>query len=103
MNPINATTGTSPFQLHLGRSPHTIPLLEQPAPNNEPEDQCARTLMTQLEHNIMEAQDNLLTTKVLQATQVNKHQSPELDLHVSNKVMLSAKHRHREYMQKGDN
>jgi hypothetical protein len=50
----------------------------------------------------MEAQDNLLAAKASQATQVNKHRSPALDLHVGDKVMLSTKHRRCEYMQKGD-
>lgn len=103
MNSINASTGTSPFQLHLGRSPRIIPPLARPTPNDEPEDQRARTLMTQLEHDVMEAQDNLLAAKASQATQVNKHRSPELDLRVGDKVMLSTKHRRRDYMQKNDN
>lgn len=103
MNSINASTGTSPFQLHLGHSPRIIPPLERPPPNDDPEEHRARSLITQLEHDVMEAQDNLLAAKASQATQVNKHRVPELSLRIGDKVMLSTKHRRREYMQKGDN
>lgn len=44
-----------------------------------------------------------LAAKASQATQVNKHRVPELSLRIGDKVMLSTKHRRREYMQKGDN
>jgi hypothetical protein len=51
---------------------------------------------------MMEAQDSLLAAKVSQAMQVNKHCAPKLLLNVGDKVMLSTKYRHCEYMQKGD-
>ncbi|KAG2737910.1 hypothetical protein P692DRAFT_201667950, partial [Suillus brevipes Sb2] len=101
MNSINASTNTSPFQLHLGRTPRTIPPLERAPSNDAPEDERARALITQLAHDVMEAQDNLLAAKASQATQVNKHRTPEMSLNVGDKVMLSTKNRRRDYMQKG--
>lgn len=103
MNTVNASTGMSPFQLHLGRNPRIIPpLTQQPAAEGVPEDKRARALISQLELDVMEAQDNLLAAKATQATQANKHRTPEHTLEVGDKVMLSTKHRRREYMQKGD-
>ncbi|KAG2741810.1 hypothetical protein P692DRAFT_201657763, partial [Suillus brevipes Sb2] len=102
MNTLNASTGTSPFQLHIGRSPRIIPPLERGIVDDDSESQRARVLLTQLQYDVMEAQDSLLAAKAAQATQVNKHRTPELTLNVGDKVMLSTKHRRRDYMQKGD-
>ncbi|KAG1849998.1 hypothetical protein F4604DRAFT_1519671, partial [Suillus subluteus] len=102
MNSINMSTGMSPFQLHLGCSPCIIPPLIHPTDNNTPEEERTHSLISQLEYDVMEAQDNLLVAKASQAIQVNKHQSLELLLMVGDKVMLLTKHCRREYMQKGD-
>lgn len=102
MNTLNASTNTSPFQLHIGRSPRIIPPLQRPSTDETTEDQRARLLLTQLQYDVMEAQDSLLAAKASQATQVNKHRSAELTLATGDKVMLSTRHRRREYMQKGD-
>ncbi|KIK47107.1 hypothetical protein CY34DRAFT_74626 [Suillus luteus UH-Slu-Lm8-n1] len=63
MNSINVSMGTSPFQLHLGRSPCVIPPIKQSKLDNEPEDKRTHTLMAQLQNNVMEAQDSLLAAK----------------------------------------
>jgi hypothetical protein len=99
MNTINASTGFSPFQLHIGHSPCTLPpLIPATAPPENIEEDRTRTLLSQLNNHIMEAQDNLLAVKAAQATNINKHHMPALTLNVGNCVMLATKHRRREYM-----
>ncbi|KAG2072460.1 hypothetical protein BDR04DRAFT_968447, partial [Suillus decipiens] len=103
MNTVNASTGFSPFQLHLGCSPWMLPpLVEDSHTTNEPKHQHTLRVIAQLQLNIIEAQDNLLLSKVAQATSVNKHWTPLLVLQVRDHVMLTTKHHHREYIQKGD-
>lgn len=103
MNTINGSTGFSPFQLHLGRSPRMLPSLLPTTPVlQEPEHQRAHALLSQLTHDVMEAQDNLLLAKAAQATSVNKTRAPTIALQTGDRVMLATKHRRREYIQKGD-
>lgn len=104
MNTINASTGFSPFQLHIGRSPRVLPPLVDNAntPTEEPDEERARKVLTDLQLNVLEAQDNLLMAKAAQATNTNKHRSAELVLAKGDRVMLATKHRRREYIQKGD-
>ncbi|KAG2346922.1 hypothetical protein BDR05DRAFT_851875, partial [Suillus weaverae] len=75
MSTVNASTGFSSFQLHLGRQPRMLPpLVDNAVPcANESEEERATKLLSQLEHDLLEAQDNLLAAKAAQATQVNKH------------------------------
>jgi len=73
MNTINKSTGFSPFQLCMGHSPCVIPPLvegdrEEPGPKAE----RALTLIKKLKQISMEAQDNLLCTKISQAAWANK-------------------------------
>ena len=50
MNSVNASTGYSPFNLHLGRSPRIIPPIDNTLPPNaSTEDISAHALMRQLE------------------------------------------------------
>jgi hypothetical protein len=69
----------------------------------EPDAARAHALVTQLEHDMMEAQDNLLAAKSAQASNVNRHRSMNLIFQEGDRVMLATKHRRREYIQKGDN
>ncbi|KAG1855251.1 hypothetical protein F4604DRAFT_1517513, partial [Suillus subluteus] len=95
---LNASTGFSPFQLHLGRSPRMLPTLIPTSTSvEEPEHQRAERMLSQLKHDVMEAQDNLLAAKAAQAASVNNHRAP-----LSRGVLLATKYRRREYMQKGD-
>jgi hypothetical protein len=41
MNSLNTSTGTSPFQLHIGRSPRIIPPLQHSIIDDNPDDQRA--------------------------------------------------------------
>lgn len=50
-------------------------------------------LIDKLALDTLEAKDNLLAAKIVQAKFVNKHWGPELELKDSQHVMLSTKHR----------
>jgi len=103
MNTVNASTGMSPFQLHLGRSPRILPpLVPRAGAAEEQEASRARTLISQLEHDVMEAQDNLLAAKAAQASSTNAHRTNSIVFKAGDRVMLATKNRRRDYMQKGD-
>jgi hypothetical protein len=99
MNTINASTGFSPFQLRLGRSPRIVPPVIVP-PSSAAELKAAE-LIQQHELLIMEAQDNLLLAKINQAGQANKHRGEEIIYCVGDKVMLSTRN-HRKELKAGD-
>ena len=94
----------SPFQLHTGRSPRILPpLVPRTGAAEEHEASRARTLLSQLEHDVMEAQDNLLAAKAAQASSTNAHRANPIVFKAGDRVMLATKNRRRDYMQKGDN
>ncbi|TFK79041.1 hypothetical protein K466DRAFT_579278 [Polyporus arcularius HHB13444] len=108
MNTINASTGFSPFQLHLGRSPRILPPLFDDAilqtSSSFPMDaDSAAKLLRQIDTDVLEAQDNLLIAKLAQAQAANRERGPEPSLKEGDLVMLSTVHRRREYMQRGSN
>ena len=70
MNTVNTLTGFSPFQLHMGCSPHLIPPLIL-GEDNEPESLSAHALIDCIGLDVSEAQDNLLATKILQSEFAN--------------------------------
>lgn len=101
MNTVNASTGFSGFQLKTGRSPRVIPPLA-PLPANATQAEVdAHALVQQLETDVHEAQDNLLAAKVRQAYHANIHRAPEDVYEVGDLVMLSTKHRRRNYKKGG--
>jgi hypothetical protein len=70
MNTVNKSTGFSPFQLHLGRTPRMIPPLI-PASNDAHPDIttqaiAACTIIEKLERDVWEAQDNIFKAKISQ-------------------------------------
>ncbi|PIL33967.1 hypothetical protein GSI_03675 [Ganoderma sinense ZZ0214-1] len=77
MNTVNASTGFSPFQLHLGRSPRLIPpIVDQPLPASHPDAEVAelaKSIIDALQLDVMEARDNLLASKLAQAAAANVH------------------------------
>ena len=82
MNAINSSTGSSPFQIHLGRSPQILPPLA-PHDSSSEESLDAHILLSNLKQNIWEAQDNLLAAKISQASAANTHRSPSPSFQVS--------------------
>ena len=95
MNTLNASTGFSPFQLHLGRSPRLIPPFTK-SPSTDTHELDAAKLIKRIDCDVMEAQDNLLLAKTDQAHHANKHRGAEIIYKVGDKVLLSMFHRRRE-------
>ena len=104
MNTVNASTGFSKFQLHLGLSPHVIPPL---VPDLLPQDLCSAAAQVEdvinwIALDVGEAQDNLLAVKAFQAHYVNISHGCKIVYNVGSHVMLSTFHRCQEYRKKGD-
>ena len=99
MNSVNKSTGFSPFQLRMGRSPRIIPPLI-PNLSITPKEIAAHTIIERLTHDVWEAQDNLLKAKISQARQANKFRLGTFPFEVGQRVRLSTLHRRREYKSK---
>jgi hypothetical protein len=100
MNTINSSTGFSPFQLRMGRSPRVIPPLVSTSPDNV-EDIRALEVIKRLEMDVSEAQDNLMTAKLSQTVYANKSRTDDFPLKIGDRVLLSTMHRRHEYKRKG--
>ncbi|KAJ2913860.1 hypothetical protein MD484_g6573, partial [Candolleomyces efflorescens] len=94
MNTVNASTGLSPFQLRLGRSPRLVPPMVS-APG-DPVDIQAAKLMESHELLVLEAQDNLLLAKINQAYHANRTRGEDPLFSVGDRVMLSTRNRRKE-------
>ena len=96
MNTVNSSTGFSPFQLHMGRSPRLIPpLIPNAADNASHSEQDSINAWALIEHintNVQEAQDNMLATKVCQVEFTNQHRSNKDTFTIGDQVMLSMEH-----------
>jgi hypothetical protein len=79
MNTVNVSTGFSPFQLRMGRSPRLIPPLSPDAlPQPESDDQDATAALALIERitlDVAEAKDILLAAKIAQAEFANRHRA----------------------------
>jgi hypothetical protein len=103
MNTVNVSTGFSPFQLRMGRSPRLIPPISPALANEaacELDSAAAMELIERVNLDFAEAKDNLLAAKVSQIEFANRHRGDEIVYAVGEKVMLSTEHRRREYLQK---
>ena len=103
MNTINASTGYSGFQLHLGRSPHIIPPIvpSRLSPKLRSARPAAETVIAQLQNDVADAKDNLLLAKVAQAHHAKHSRADEIIYKIGDKVMLSTFHQQREYKRRG--
>ena len=99
MNTVNKSTGFSPFQLHLGRSPRLVPPIT-PATRARTAVDVVK-LMDQIGLDVAEAKDNLLLTKIFQADQANRKRGLEDTYKVDEMVMLSTANRRKEYATPG--
>ena len=102
MNTINKSTGFTPFQLWMGRSPCMIPPLVPAKSNTTVTDINAWHIIHQLEMDVFEAQDDVLRTKISQSVQSNKHRSLKFPFKVGSCVRLSTSHCWNEYKAKGE-
>ncbi|KAG6886810.1 hypothetical protein C0995_004414 [Termitomyces sp. Mi166 len=84
-----------------GHSLRVIPPLA-PLPVKVSKDKkTAHNIIEQLQKDAQEAQDNLLATKVHQAYHANEWRAEEENYKVGDLVILTTKHCHKEYKQKG--
>ena len=99
MNTVNKLTGFSPFQLHLGCTLRILPLFISTGMDSArtPSELSAQTIIDRLQHDVWEAQDNLLKAKISQAQQANKHRLGMFPFKVGQRVRLSTLHCCREY------
>ena len=102
MNSVNKSTGFTPFQLRMGRSPRLIPPIVPLPPNATAEDISAHAIITKLRGDVFEAQDNLLHAKITQAFESNKNRSLDFPFTIGSRVRLTTLHRRNEYKSKGE-
>lgn len=107
MSTTNASTGYTPFHLHIGRTPCLLPPLTTDtianAHENFPNDVSnALEAIVSLKTDVADAHDALLHAKIAQANAANAHRSDEPSFKVNDLVYLSTAHRRREYLN-GDN
>jgi hypothetical protein len=105
MNTVNKSTGYSPFQIRMGRSPRILPPLVPDIARTESkttEGFRAVELFQQLEENVMDAQDALLAAKINQAYYANDRRAPEVEYKKGDMVLMSTENRRRTYKSKGD-
>lgn len=102
MNMVNTSTGFTPFQLRMGRSPHLIPPLIPLPRNSSHEDISAHDVIKQLQNDVLEVQDNLLWAKISQSVEANKHCSLIFPFTVGSCIRLTTLHRRNEYKVKGE-
>ncbi|GLB45013.1 putative retrotransposable element tf2 155 kda protein type 1-like [Lyophyllum shimeji] len=101
MNTVNASTGFAPFQLRTGFLPKMLPSLS-PVPLADESEETARRVLDAIHFDFLEAMDNLVAAKMIQAHHANAGRAPEIEYQVGQKVMLSTVNRRREYIQKRD-
>jgi hypothetical protein len=101
MNTVNKSTGYSPFQLKLERSPRILPPLIEEPPKPSREHISVRKVITRVSQNVADAKDNLMVAKISQAHQANEHRRDDPEYKVGDSIMLSTLNRRCEHKQKG--
>ena len=94
MNMVNASTGFSNFQLHLGCLPHVIPPI---VPSTFPPilhstSSQVEALISHITIDVNEVQDNLIAAKAFQAHYANTSRGCEVQYNVGDCIMLSTFH-----------
>jgi hypothetical protein len=101
MNTINASTGFSPFQLRMGRSPRVIPPLIC-SEGNDLTDIRATAVIERLQLDVLEAKDNMLRAKISQSLAANEHRTDAFPFEKGSRVVLCTLHRCQDYKAKDE-
>lgn len=101
MNTVNKSTGFTPFQLQMGRSPRVMPPLTTVAGDATPTDVLARQIIERMQTDTLEARDNLAKAKISQSYQANKTRTLTFPFRVGDRVRLSTLHRRKEFKVSG--
>lgn len=102
MNSRNASTGLTGFQLKCGYSPRVLPPVRK-IPQGSKDDTRKRVVsfISDIQHHVNEAQDNLLAAKITQAHYANEYRADDPGYKVGDKVWLNTANRRRDYVMKG--
>ena len=101
MNTVNKSTGFSPFQLRMGRTPPVLPPLVNVTNSTQLGDISALEVIRKIHQDTLEAQDNLSKAKISQAVQANKSRTLTFPFKVGDRVRLSTLHRRNEFKGSG--
>ncbi|KAI0309048.1 hypothetical protein OF83DRAFT_1026351, partial [Amylostereum chailletii] len=101
MSTVNASTGFSPFQVYLGRSPRLIPPFTANLSSSTHIDYAsdavrAEALLRRIQTDFQQASDSLLGAKADQAAFANHRRSPEIPYAEGDRVLLSTFHLRRD-------
>jgi hypothetical protein len=104
MNTVNASTGYTGFQLHLGRSPQIIlPIIPSTLPADLADaGQTPTSVINTLANDVANAHDNLLLSKISQTHYASTARNPDPLFNIGEMVMLSTTNRRHEYKKKGE-
>lgn len=101
MNTVNSSLGFSGFQLRSSFSPQLIPPLVPAAELTGSDNEFdAHELLTKIQVDVLEAQDNLLSAKLDQVRSHNRHHRADPGFAVGQRVLLKTKNRKNEYKRK---
>ena len=102
MNTVNKSTGYTPFQLRLGKSPRVLPPLIPGPPNPSAVHIRAREVIERLQTDVADAKDNLMVAKISQSYHANKTRRDDPKYAIGDLVILSTLNRRREYKNSED-
>ena len=102
MSTVNKSTGFSPFQLRLGRTPRIIPPLIDGHAHTDASERSASEFIKKMHADTQEARDNLSRAKISQAVHSNRSRTLTFPFKVGDRVKLSTFHRRREFKASGE-
>ncbi|KAJ3887929.1 hypothetical protein GG344DRAFT_54689 [Lentinula edodes] len=98
MNTVNSSLGFSGFQLRSGFSPRLIPPLVPATEFTGSNDKFdAHELLTTIQVDVLEAQDNLLRAKLDHVRSHNHHRRADPGFEVGQRVLLKTMNQKNEY------